>query len=138
MCTHLKIISTCISTDPSRSIQRAIHQTGNGIRIPPKTSYSNEKWNMCTHLKLISSLISTDPSRYRERTTRQAMTSGCHRRLATAMRSGIDLHAHSPKFNLPADIRGSVSVQRAQPEAVASAYRKRLATAMRSGIWALT
>ena len=29
------------------------------------------------------------------------------------MRSGIDLHVHSPKFNLHADLHQSVSVQRA-------------------------
>ena len=161
MCTHLTLISTLISTDPSWSrerttrqamasgyhqrlatamrsgidwhvhspnfnlhadihgsilVQRAHNQTGNGIRITPETSYSNEKWKyicMCTHLNLISTLISTHPSRSRERTTRQAMASGYHQRLATAMRSGIDWHVHSPKFNLHADIHRYVSVQRA-------------------------
>ena len=68
---------------------------------------------MCTHLILISTLISTNPSRSRERTTRQAMASGKRQRLATAMRSGKDLHVHSPHFNLNADLHQSVSVQRA-------------------------
>ena len=68
---------------------------------------------MCTHLILICTLTSTNPSRSRERTSRQKMASGYRKGLAAAMRSGIDLHVHSPNFNLHADLHQSVSVQRA-------------------------
>ena len=115
---HVHSPKVNLHADLHRSVlvQRAHNQTGNGNRISPETSYSNEKWKYictCTHLKLISTLISTHPSRSRERTTRQAMTSGYHQRLATAMRSGINWHVHSPNFNLHAYIHGSVLVQRA-------------------------
>ena len=72
---------------------------------------------MCTHLILISKLTSTNPSRFRVRTTRQTMASGKRQRLVTAMRSGIDLHVHSPNFTLHADLHQSVSVQRAHNQA---------------------
>ena len=50
------------------------------------------------------------------------------------MRSGIDLHMHSPNFNLYADFHQSILVQRALNQRMARGYRQRLATRMRSGI----
>ena len=51
------------------------------------------------------------------------------------MRSGIDLHVHSPKFNLHADLHNAIRLgpEGAQPEEMASGYRQ-LATGMRRAI----
>ena len=95
MCTHLKLISTLISTDPSWSRERTTR--GNGIRISPETSYGNEKWNRFACA--LTNVHVTHLSRSRECKPRSTKVSGYR---ATVMRSGTDLHVHSPQFNLHA------------------------------------
>ena len=99
----------------SRSVlvQRAHNQTGNGIRSAPETSYSNVKCNRyaCALLIAVASLHADIPDAIllvvRAQPDRQ-WHQDFSQRLATAMRSGIDWHVHSPCFNLHADIHGSV------------------------------
>ena len=115
MCTHLILISTLTSTNPSRSRERTTRQAmASGPTA--ETSYSNGKWNRfaCAnspnfnlHADLHQSI-----SVQRAHNLWQWYQDNWQR-LATAMRSGIDLHVHSPNFNLHADLHQSVSVQRA-------------------------
>ena len=101
------------------------------------TSYSNEKRNrfcMCTHLNLISMLFFHTSVPSREHKPGSTKASG-HR--ATVMRSRIDLHVHSPKFNLHTVLPHlRLDPESAQPESQRhqDTAWEALATVMKGGI----
>ena len=123
------------ATHPSRSRERNPGRKHKGIRA---SGYCNEKRNrfcMCTHLNLISTLFfhtSVSIQRAQTRKHKGFWASGY-----SIMRSRIDLHVHSPKFNLHTVLPHiRLDPESAQPESQRhqDTAWEALATIMRSGI----